>query len=141
MPKLKIYFCGSISGDRSHEAYYYKMMDHLKKYATVLTEDAIKGADRVTGPPDQEKMDEIFKRDTDWLRKSDVVIADITIPSLGVGYEIGLAEALNKKILCLFKHDAGRNRPPMMHGNKRVTVKEYSTVEDAIKEIDAFVSR
>ena len=37
----------------------------------------------------------IFERDVSWLKSSDVMIADVTVPSLGVGYEIGFAETLN----------------------------------------------
>ena len=32
-----------------------------------------------------------------------VIIAEVTQPSLGVGFELGQAVALGKKILCLFR--------------------------------------
>lgn len=37
-----------------------------------------------------------------------VVVAEVTQPSLGVGYELGQAMALNKRILCLFRPQSGR---------------------------------
>lgn len=37
-----------------------------------------------------------------------VVVAEVTQPSLGVGYELGRAIALNKRILCLFRPQSGR---------------------------------
>lgn len=43
----------------------------------------------------------IYKRDVDWLLESDFVIAEVTQPSLGVGYELGFAEAKGKPVLCL----------------------------------------
>jgi nucleoside 2-deoxyribosyltransferase len=44
----------------------------------------------------------IYERDVAWLRESDFVIAEVTQPSLGVGYELGFAEAISKPILCLY---------------------------------------
>lgn len=37
-----------------------------------------------------------------------VVIAEVTQPSLGVGYELGRAVDMKKKILCLFRPSSGR---------------------------------
>ncbi len=39
----------------------------------------------------------------EWLISADVIIAEVTTPSLGVGYEIGRAAALHKPILCLYR--------------------------------------
>ena len=44
----------------------------------------------------------IYNRDVDWLRESDCVIAEVTQPSLGVGYELGFAESLKIPVLCLY---------------------------------------
>lgn len=37
-----------------------------------------------------------------------MVVAEVTQPSLGVGYELGWAVALGKPILCLFRPQSGR---------------------------------
>ena len=39
-----------------------------------------------------------------------VVVAEVTQPSLGVGYELGRAKAMNKKILCLFRPKSGKSK-------------------------------
>ena len=42
---------------------------------------------------EQGKRDvEIYEEDTTWIIESDVVIAECTCPSLGVGYEMAYAE-------------------------------------------------
>lgn len=41
-----------------------------------------------------------------------VVVAEVTQPSLGVGYELGRAVVLNKQILCLFRPRSGRGEHP-----------------------------
>jgi hypothetical protein len=39
-----------------------------------------------------------------WLKEADVIVAEVSTPSLGVGYEIGKAEDMGKRILCLYKN-------------------------------------
>lgn len=40
---------------------------------------------------------DIFDRDVKWPNESDLIVAEVSIPSLGIGYELGLAERLGKK--------------------------------------------
>lgn len=42
----------------------------------------------------------------DVIEEADLFIAEISIPSLGLGIEIGRAEMQNKKILCIHKENA-----------------------------------
>lgn len=41
-----------------------------------------------------------------------VIVAEVTQPSLGVGYEVGRAEAFNKRILCLIRRKSGQGEQP-----------------------------
>merc|ERR1712098_786174 len=50
------------------------------------------------------------------LNRCDVVVAEVTVPSLGVGYELGRAVAMEKKILCLYRHEEGRRLSAMVRG-------------------------
>jgi nucleoside 2-deoxyribosyltransferase len=45
----------------------------------------------------------VYTRDTEMIRESDIILANISNPSLWVGYEIGYAEALGKKIICFYQ--------------------------------------
>jgi hypothetical protein len=53
---------------------------------------------------------EILERDMQWLTQSQVVIAEVTQPSLGVGFEIARAITLNKPVLCLFRPSSGNRK-------------------------------
>lgn len=44
---------------------------------------------------------EIRTKDINWLQESDVVVAETTHPSLGVGYELDYAEKINKPVRIL----------------------------------------
>ena len=50
------------------------------------------------------------------LARSDVVVAEVTQPSLGVGYEIGRTVELGKPLLCLYRPVEGRLLSAMIRG-------------------------
>ena len=59
----------------------------LRKWGTVLTEDVGQAHSPETDTGTADKW--IHDRDVGWLHEADVVVAEVTQPSLGVGYEIG----------------------------------------------------
>ena len=71
---------------------------------------------------------EIHSRDVQWLTDSDVVIAEVTTTSLGVGYELGIAESLQKKILCLHREPEGKRLSAMIAGNPKFIVRSYKDI-------------
>ncbi len=83
--------------------------------------------------------EEIFLRDVAWLGEADVLVAEVTAPSLGVGYEIGIAEALGKPVLCLHRGRSGRRLSAMISGNPGLVVKKYDKPEEALGLIDEFL--
>jgi nucleoside 2-deoxyribosyltransferase len=135
---MNIYFAGSIRGGRGDKEIYMELIQHLKKYGTVLTEHV--GDKDLTHLGDDGPTDRwIYERDIEWLAKSDVVIAEVSIPSLGVGYELAKAEELKKKILCLYRKQEGKKLSAMVSGNKNFKVVEYITIKEAKEEIDRFL--
>lgn len=130
---MKIYFAGSIRGRRDDQGLYNSMIIELTQYGTVLTEHI--GNSIISSEGEQEKTDEfIFSRDMKWVEEADIVVAEVSTPSLGVGYEIGQAESLNKKIICLYRQQEGKRLSAMISGNKKLKICIYSNIED-IKKI------
>jgi hypothetical protein len=74
-----------------------------------------------------------------WLAESKLMVAEVTVPSLGVGYEIGRAESLGIPVLCLYREREGRRLSAMISGNPRVMVANYATVAEALAHIDSFI--
>lgn len=126
---MKIYFAGSIRGGRDDQELYQQLITALSRHGHVLTEHI--GHQGVTDAGEALPAKEIFERDVDWIRQADVLIAECTQPSMGVGYEIGLAESLGKPILALFRPKSGRRLSGMVEGNVRLQVKEYEHVSEA----------
>ena len=130
---MKIYFAGSISGGRADIALYQQIIEYLKNYGEVLTEFI---GDSKLSSEGEEKLNDKFihDRDLDWLLSADVLVAEITTPSLGVGYEIGRALENGKKILCLYRNLEGKRVSAMIKGASGLLAKEYLDFED-IKRI------
>lgn len=87
----KIYFAGSIRGGRVDAALYHRLIEYMQKDNDVLTEH-VGNMDLSLMKQGRERDAFIYKQDTAWLRESNVLIAECTCPSLGVGYELAYAE-------------------------------------------------
>ena len=90
----KIYFAGSIRGGRVDAALYQRIIQYINRTDVVLTEHI--GKSNLSIKVRTREIDkQIYEQDTEWLRTCDILIAECTCPSLGVGYELGYAEAHN----------------------------------------------
>ena len=137
--KLKIYFAASIRGGREDQNKYNELIRFLSSKVEVLTEHVGDSSLEQTG--EQNLSDkEIYQRDLEWLESADAVIAEVTNPSLGVGYELGIAEKLGKPVLCLFDDsDHNRNLSAMISGNHKITTFRYTSLDQAKEEIISFI--
>ena len=136
---MKIYFAGSIRGGRDDQPLYFQIIEHLKKTCTVLTEHISDTKLTTTGEPG-EKDEWIYSRDMDWLNEADVLVAEVTNPSLGVGYEISKAESSGKPVVCLFRESSGRTLSAMIAGNTNLKIVYYDQPEEAFQQLDSFLA-
>ena len=132
---IKVYFAGSIRGGRADAALYRELIAHIKKSAVVLTEHvgdtSLSALER--GPEGDRA---IYEQDTAWLRECDIVIAECTRPSLGVGYELAYAEKLGKPCFLLYRRSECA-LSAMLTGDPYFTVIPYETREQALAAVDA----
>jgi nucleoside 2-deoxyribosyltransferase len=134
---MKIYFAGSIRGGRDDAALYLQIIDYLKTFGEVLTEHV--GDPYLTQLGDDGPTDKyIHDRDVEWLQSSDVLIAEVTSVSMGVGYEIGRAVERGKKVLCLFRPDSGKNLSAMISGCDDLELLHYTTLEEVKMVLSEF---
>lgn len=131
---LKIYFGGSIKGGRSKVEDYKKIVDYLKNIGTVLDEHVADPNLQSSG--ESITSTEIYNRDVSWINECDILIAEVTVPSLGVGYEIGYAESLNKRIICLYQNDESISA--MIKGNNSITHISYDDVDELLTKLSTY---
>ena len=135
-----IYFAGSIRGGREDVFLYHKLITHLGQYASVLTEHV--GNENLLVHGEDGLSDEsIYDRDMTWLLSSDVVVAEATRPSLGVGYEIACAVFSGKPVLCLYRPEEGKRLSAMIAGDACIVQVQYQTIEEGKALLDLHVPR
>ena len=127
---MKIYFACSISGGRKDEKTYQYLVQVLKSMGidvptAHISETGIEEIDA------REKPGDIYHRDVTWIRESDLLVAEVSTPSHGVGYEIGYALDLDKPVLCLYKNEVVVSK--MITGNPHhlLTVMVYEDLPHA----------
>ena len=133
----KIYFAGSIRGGRIDASLYSRIIGYMQKNDIVLTEHI--------GSPDLNLMEqgkrdvEIYDQDTAWLQESDLVIAECSCPSLGVGYELAYAEKIGKP--CHIFYDRSKTQlSAMLTGNPYFHIHPYETEEQIYSAIDLILA-
>jgi len=137
---MKIYFAGSIRGGREDSKIYQEIISYLKQYGTVLTEHF--GDDAILEDIGKRFSDrEIHDRDMTWLLESDVIVAEVTTKSLGVGYEIGRAIENKKRILCLYRPTVNDRLSAMIAGASDIVLAPYDTIDEAKIHIKEFFSK
>lgn len=134
-----IYFACSIRGGRKDAETYAELVQYIKTKVNVLSEIFADG--KLTSKGINKPSAEIWKIDTDWVKSADGIIAEVTNPSLGVGYEIALAENLGKPILALFRQTDNRRLSAMIDGAPGVEVINYIDLSEAKVAIDQFLEK
>jgi nucleoside 2-deoxyribosyltransferase len=137
---MNIYFAASIRAGRALQPTYEAIVHHLKDTGhTVLSEQV---ASKTILAEERDITDrQIYTQDTGMLDRCDVVVAEVTVPSLGVGYEIGYAlHQGHRPVLCLCQ--AGTPLSAMLTGNTSpgVRIVFYDTLSAALAEVDRFLS-
>jgi 2'-deoxynucleoside 5'-phosphate N-hydrolase len=136
---MNIYFAGSIRGGREDKALYFEIIEQLREYGHVLTEHIGDAELTALGEPADDRA--IHDRDLSWLKESEYVVAEVTTPSLGVGYELGKATEWGKRILCLFRPDHNRVLSAMIAGSNGIKVLEYNGAAELKEIFDEFFRR
>ena len=135
---MKVYFACSIrgGGDTSN---YIAILDVIKAAdGEVLSEIFVHDAIRLGGSP--LPSDQIYQRDIAMIQDVDIVIAEVTNPSLGVGYELAYAESLGKPTLTLFDGHSEKRLSAMIEGNPAITNATYSSANSLDCHITSFIS-
>lgn len=136
---MKFYFAGSIRGGREDAILYQQIITFLQGYGVVMTEHV--GDLKLTEAGDDGPTDRfIHDRDMAWLQSSDLIVAEVTQVSLGVGYEIGRAVESGKKVLCLHRPGKGKKLSAMIAGCEQIELIRYSELTDLFPRIAQFLN-
>ncbi len=132
-----IYFAGSIRGGRQDVDLYGCIIDLLRQHGLVLTEHVGDKNLNEAGLSDAA----IYRRDMRWLDQADTLVAEVTVPSHGVGYEIARAEMLGKRVLCLHRPRSGRRISALLAGNRGIECQSYQRMDELTTILERFFQK
>ncbi len=135
---MNIYFACSITGGREDENIYRSIVDtllgdgHTVPTAYLSYPEVIE-LEAVVNPED------VYTRDIAWIDACDTLIAEVSTPSHGVGFEIAYALNNCKPVLCCYRY--GKPISKMITGNSNplLKVKAYHTTSEATKIVRDFL--
>ena len=137
---MNIYFSCSLTGGRKDEGIYALLVKHLvdnrhEVPTAHLAQPEIMTLEHTIDP------NEIYERDIDWLQSCDTVIAEVSTPSHGVGYEIAYALCIDKPVLCLYSQDASVSKMITGNNSPNIIVSSYRDHKQALEILDRFLTR
>jgi hypothetical protein len=129
-----IYFSGAISGGRADLPLYQRIVETLEAEGYRVLAGAVAAEHVGPGgesagcetlhPPD------ICARDLGWLDEADLVVAEVSVPSLGVGYEIAYATRVRRiPVIALYRPAWTQRCSAMISGDPGVQLVEYEDPE------------
>ena len=104
---MNIFFTGSIRGGRADQPRYSLIVKILERYGTVLSRH-IQDEELSQYGETNLSAKEILERERGTLAKSDIVVAEVTTPSLGVGYLIAM-QLFPVRMYILLLHPAAQD--------------------------------
>ncbi len=126
---MKIFFTGSVRAGRSHQPEYQEIVKILNDFGEVssghVSDDALSqfGETQLAG-------NEIRSREIAAIEASDVVVAEVTVPSLGVGYFIRHATEKHIPVIALYKDSSSFRLSEIIKGDPGVSVKTYTRASE-----------
>ena len=137
--RMNIYFACSITGGREFEGVYQELMAALLADGPVIPTAHLADSG-VTTLEAKVSPDDVYARDVAWIQGADVLIAEVSVPSHGVGYEVGYALNAGKPVLCVARE--GRKVSKMITGNphSRLRFETYRDSAEAIHMARAFIA-
>lgn len=81
---------------------------------------------------------EIYERDMGLLKKADCLIAEVSIASIGVGYEVCSALGLGIPVLCIHTNKANVSSMILGNTNDNMTIRQYNTQEEMERTVLEF---
>jgi nucleoside 2-deoxyribosyltransferase len=129
---MNIYFACSITGGRQDEIIYQALVAAMQELGhqvptALLASPDVMPLEGMATPAD------VYARDVTWIEECDLLVAEVSTPSHGVGYEIGYALSLGKRVLCLYRKESKVSKMILGNPHAQLTVRSYKTSQEAVQ--------
>jgi hypothetical protein len=130
-----IYFSGAISAGRDDIATYRLMVEALVADGYRVIAGAVT-ADHIGDHGETLGSQEICARDLRWIDEAELLVAEVSTPSLGVGYEIAYARYVRRiPVICLWRAGRTKRCSAMIAGDPGIRLIEYAEVENGLESL------
>jgi len=130
---VRVFLATPIRGVAERQEIYRLMYTHLVEMG-IEVEGAFWLSDE-RGLDDEE----IYERDIAALERSDVLLAEVSSPSTGVGFEVAHALCRGIPVVCV--HERGVRLSAMIAGCPEVHLYEYSTPDELCSLLKSALTR
>jgi 2'-deoxynucleoside 5'-phosphate N-hydrolase len=133
-----IYCAGPIVGNNTYHENYSEIIRIVESMGhTALSEISSKFSSSI---PLNSKQ--VYTRDIKWIDGSKIMIAEVSGPSLGVGFEVSYALFAKKIPVLAVHHEQAGQISAMISGcsNQQLQVKKYSNIDDLTSIIKLFIA-
>jgi hypothetical protein len=135
---MNIYFSCSITGGRQDQLVYHAIVETLQRAGhevptAHLSHSDVMEKETVISPA------EVYERDVRWVKGCNALIAEVSTPSHGVGYEIAHALFLNKPVLCCYQQKQRVSKMILGNNSPTLTNYAYQSLADLLPEIEHFL--
>ena len=136
---MNLYFSCSLTGGRTDEHIYTVIVEHLlaaghEVPTAPLASPGIMSEERVIDPR------VVYQRDINWITACDALIAEVSTPSHGVGYELAYALGIGKPALCCHRRDTPVSKMITGNTSPRLVVRGYEDEQHVLALLDEFLS-
>jgi len=136
---MNVYFACSITGGRAFQPVYQSITralaaDGHEVPTAHLAESGVEAEEKVIEPG------VVYARDVAWIRSAGALIAEVSAPSHGVGYEIGYALNLGKPVLCLYEQGCPVSKMITGNPDPNLKIRPYRTTAQAVEFVREFLS-
>ncbi len=135
---MNIYFACSITGGREFEVVYQEIVAALTADGHEIPTSHLAQSDVMQNEYDLTQQD-VYERDVNWIKNCDVLIAEVSAPSHGVGYEIGFALNIRKPVLCLYQKDQRVSKMITGNSDSKLSIQSYANIKEAISQSRFFI--
>ncbi len=136
---MNIYFACPVISGRDDEAVYQAIVDALVADGHEVPTAIIARPEVVAMKKTADPL-EIYALSIRRIERCDVLIAEVSAPSLGVGYEIAYALNINKPVLCCYRQEKPVSKMITGNANPKIMVHSYQDIREVIGLVRAFLS-
>lgn len=135
---MQIYFAGAISGGRESLPVYQHIVSRLKSLGHSVPSEHV-ASPRVMEQEGWMSPRSVYERDVSWIRDSDAMVAEVSTPSLGVGYEVACALQHDKPVLCLYREGLGISKMITGNSSPNLSIATYRDTAHLDRLLDSFL--